>query len=148
MTGEQLFEKTWDDTRAAANVKPVRAELSTTEVREYFENLESELDGVPPEDICNFDSTNFAKDSGMKKVVCERGQKRVGRVINFSRESTSVMCGGFADGSVLPMFVVYKGCTSLYENWTAGGPPGMYIHSVDYNDCGYRSSEEYTKLCL
>ena len=109
--------------RTATNIKPARAEISREMVADYFDNIEKELDGVPPQNICNYDETNFSNDPGAKKVVCQRGTRRVERVISNSKESTSVMFSGFADGTVLPLFVVYKG-KNMYENWMSGGPPG------------------------
>ena len=109
--------------RTATNIKPARAEISREMVADYFDNIEKELDGVPPQNICNYDETNFANDPGAKKVVCQRGTRRLERVISNSKESTSVMFSGFADGTVLPLFVVYKG-KHMHENWMSGGPPG------------------------
>ena len=58
-----------------------------------------------------------------ERLVCQRGTRRVERVISNSKESTSVMFSNFADRTVLSLFVVYKG-KNMYENWTSGGPPG------------------------
>lgn len=54
--------------RKADNVKPERANLSTEQVEEYFQNLEKELEGVPPTHVFNFDETNFADDPKKKTV--------------------------------------------------------------------------------
>ena len=55
--------------RVADNVKPARAKMSKEQVEEYFHHLQQELDGVAPENIFNFDETNFTDDPKRKKVL-------------------------------------------------------------------------------
>lgn len=38
-------------------------------VREYFDNLGREMDGVPAGNIINYDETNFTDDPGSVKVT-------------------------------------------------------------------------------
>ena len=50
-------------------MKPARANVSQEDVDKYFDNLETVLSGVPPENIFNFDETNFTDDPDNKKVT-------------------------------------------------------------------------------
>ena len=55
--------------RVSDNVRPVWAKMSKEQVEEYFYNLQLELDGVAPENIFNFDGTNFTDDPKRKTVL-------------------------------------------------------------------------------
>ena len=46
-----------------------RANVKAEDIKSYFQNLRVELDGVPPENIFNFDETNFTNDPSKKKVL-------------------------------------------------------------------------------
>jgi len=108
--------------RFASNIKRKRAEVDTSVIEEYFRNLESELEGVPPQNIWNYDETNLSDDPGQKKVVTKRGCKYPERVINSTKAAVSLMFCGNAAGEVLPPYVVYK-AESLWSTWMEHGPP-------------------------
>ena len=91
--------------RMAANIKVSRAEIESATVNQFFDNYESNLEGVSKERVCNFDETNFTNDPGTNRVICKRGLKRLERKMDFSMSSTSVMLAGFADDTVLPPMV-------------------------------------------
>lgn len=86
--------------RLCSNIKRARAQISTEEIKSYFENLENSLIGKDPDCIINFDETNVSDDPGRKKVLAKRGSKRVDRVIDHSKRSTSVMFAGTATGTM------------------------------------------------
>lgn len=109
--------------RFAANIKSVRAAISIDVINTYFDNLERELEGVPPENIWNYDESNLSDDPGNKKVITKRGCKYPERILNSSKQSTSVMFCGNALGTVLPPYVVYK-AKNMYDTWMEGGPDG------------------------
>ena len=109
--------------RICQNIKPSRASLSSSTIKEFIANLAETLDGVPPSNIMNYDETNLQDDPGRKKVISKRGIKYPERVMDFSKSSISVMFAGCADGTLLPPYVCYK-ATHLYDAWTVGGPPG------------------------
>lgn len=110
-------------TRWSENIKRNRAKVSPAVVNEYFDNLEETVRDIPPENIVNFDETNFTDDPEAKKVIIRKGQKHVENVLDHSKTSYSVMFAGAADGKVLPPYVVYA-ALHLYPTWTDGGPRG------------------------
>ncbi|KAB0803063.1 hypothetical protein PPYR_00033 [Photinus pyralis] len=109
--------------RFAANIKSVRAAVTSTAINSYFDNLAKELDGVPPSNIWNYDESNLVDNPGCKKIITKRGSKYPERIINSSKQSTSVMYCGNAAGEILPPYIVYR-ATNLYDSWTQGGPQG------------------------
>ena len=62
--------------RVSDNVKAARAEVNE-EINNYFNQLESALDGIPASHIFNYDETNITDDHSAKHVVVRRGRKRV-----------------------------------------------------------------------
>jgi len=55
--------------RYADNVKVSRAAVDQTAVNEYFDNLETSLANVEPENVFNFDETNISDNPGKRKVL-------------------------------------------------------------------------------
>ncbi|KAB0805317.1 hypothetical protein PPYR_02287 [Photinus pyralis] len=78
---------------------------------------------VPPENIINYDETNFSDDPGRVKIVCKRGSKNCDRVIDATKTSISVMMAASPSGTLLPPFVVYK-AKHRYQEWEENGPLG------------------------
>ncbi|XP_063218613.1 uncharacterized protein LOC134528877 [Bacillus rossius redtenbacheri] len=109
--------------RFAHNISKKRANVTEKIVIDFFDHLEQELDGVPPENIFNFDETGINDDPRKKKVIFSRKSKHPQLVVNSSKVNYSVMFCGTANGEVLPPYVVYKGTQPLVT-WTQGGPPG------------------------
>lgn len=107
--------------RLANNIKRSRANISREVLQKYFENLEKEVQGVPPCNIFNYDETNFQDDPKNKKVLAKRGTKYVDRVMNSTKTSISVMFAGSADGTILPPYVVYK-AANMWTSWAKDGP--------------------------
>lgn len=109
--------------RLGENIKRVRASVSEEIINNYFENLQTCLEGVPPSNIINYDETNFTDDPGTIKVVVKRGSKHPERVIDNSKTSISVMIAASADGYIFPPYTVYK-AKHIYPTWIEGGIPG------------------------
>jgi len=105
----------------ADNVKTSHAEISQDTINRYFDNLESIIEGIPPENCFNYNETKVTNNPGSKKVIVRRGLKRVERKIEHSKQSISIMFCGNAIETYLPPMVVYK-AQNLYTNWTMGGP--------------------------
>ena len=117
--------------RIADNVTLSRAKISPEIVNAYFDHLEEELRGIPPDNIFNYDETNLTDDPGAKEVIVRRGRRRVERKAEHSKQSTSIMFCGNAAGDYLPPMVVYKcGSGNVYEAWTKRGPPGTQYAST------------------
>lgn len=107
--------------RMCQNIKRNRAAVSREVINDYFDCLEKELQGLPPQNIVNFDETNLCDDPGRKKIITKRGCKYPERLMNSTKASTSVMFSAAGDGSILPPYVVYK-AFHLYNSWTEEGP--------------------------
>ncbi|KAE9521258.1 hypothetical protein AGLY_018350 [Aphis glycines] len=108
-------------TRLGENIKRSRAVVSRTVVNEYFDNLEISLSGIPPQNIINYDETNFVDDPDRIKVLVRKTSKHAENIMDSSKSATSVMFSVDAAGSMLPLYVVYKS-TQLWDSWTTGGP--------------------------
>ena len=109
--------------KLASNVKRSHAAVSREVINDYFDNLKIEVEGIPAENIWNFDETNLTDDPGRKKCVVRRSCKYPERIINSSKGSTSLMFCGSAAGVLLPPYVVYKG-ERMYDAYAEGGPSG------------------------
>ncbi|XP_066930866.1 uncharacterized protein [Clytia hemisphaerica] len=127
--------------RSVDNVKPNRSGLSLEDVNKFFINLEKELDGVPPENIWNFDETNFTDDPGKKKVIVSKRRRRVERCMPHSKTSFSVMCCGNPKGEFMPPMIVYKS-KCMWENWKKHGPRGA---SYTMSKNGWFEAQSFTK---
>lgn len=92
-------------------------------INEYFTELENSLENVPPQNIINYDETNFCDDPGRQKVIVKRGARHSERYMDSSKTSVSVMMAGSAAGHILPPYVVYKSL-HLYDTWTENGIEG------------------------
>lgn len=111
--------------RFANNIKKALAMVSMESISQFFDHLNVELEGVPAENIYNYDETNWCDDPGKRKVICRRGCKHPEKVINSSKASTSVMFCGNAAGKVVPRYIIYKAEHLLWTTWTENGPPGV-----------------------
>lgn len=111
--------------RNTSNIKRTRAAVSREEVRDYFERLGKTLEGVPPENIWNYDETNLSQNPGTVKAIFKRGIKYAEEVWDQSKNSISVMFCGSASGELMPPYVVYRG-NYCYPTWGQGGAPGVH----------------------
>lgn len=107
--------------RVCQNICRKRAAVSVSEVSAFFDNLRESIQGIPPENILNYDETNLTDDPKGKKMIFRKGVKHAERVMNTSKTSISLMFACTASGVVLPPYVVYKG-ERLMDNWVLGGP--------------------------
>jgi len=109
--------------RFTSSIKRVRAGTTAETINEYFDNLEKEIVGIPPENVWNFDETNVTDDPGKKMCIIIKGVKYPERIMNSSKAAISLMYCGKAIGEVLPPYVLYKS-DCLWTTWTEGGPVG------------------------
>nr|XP_034838359.1 uncharacterized protein LOC117994536 [Maniola hyperantus] len=108
--------------RAVQNIKKARAEKTVVEFTNYFSNLEGTLINVPPQNILNYDETNLSDNPGSTKCIFKRKIKYPERILNHSKGNISIMFAASADGSLLPLYTVYKS-EHLWSAWCVGGPP-------------------------
>jgi hypothetical protein len=94
--------------RSTNAIKRARASLSRAEVKAFFDNFQKSAEGVSPENMWNFDESNLRDDPGNKKCFFKKGTKCCKRVLNTSKQATSIMVCGSAAGEMLPVMVVYR----------------------------------------
>lgn len=64
------FQRRWSHkvkVRKPTNIKRCRAKVSPEIVREYFSNLQPNVEGIPPSHIYNYDETNLKDDPGKQQ---------------------------------------------------------------------------------
>ncbi|KAK3765045.1 hypothetical protein RRG08_023563 [Elysia crispata] len=108
--------------RMCQNITKKRAGFNVETVNNYFAELSKTLQGVPPQNIINYDETNLTDDPGRRRMIFRRGVKYPERILNGTKSSTSLMLAGTAAGELLPLYVVYKS-ENLWDTWRQGGPP-------------------------
>ena len=94
--------------RLCQNISKKRAGVGHEAINLYFQELEKSLDGVPPENIINYDETNLTDDIGRWQMIFKPGARYPERILNGTKASESLMLAGTASGEVLPVYVVYK----------------------------------------
>lgn len=67
-----------------------------------------ELDGIPYENIWNYDETNVQDDTGSQKEITRRGAKYPEKILNASKACTSIMVYGSAAEELAPLYINYK----------------------------------------
>ena len=108
--------------RFAGNIKRSGAKINQETVNEYFKNLESVLEGIPPDCVFDYDETNLSDDPGRKKCLMLQGTKYLERILNNSKSCSSLMFCGSSTGQILPIYVAYK-VLNVYQGWIERGPP-------------------------
>lgn len=107
-----------------------RARIHKEVLIKFYDNLKVTLEGVPPENIINYDETNLTDDPGKKKLIVRKGMKYPERIMNSSKSPISIMFSGTASGHLLPPYVIYK-AVHLYDRWMEGGCPGtLYSRTI------------------
>ncbi|XP_050295123.1 uncharacterized protein LOC126735214 [Anthonomus grandis grandis] len=61
--------------RIAQNITHARAATDEETVKNFFDNLEAELEGIAAENIWNYDETNVVDDPGQTKIITKKGNK-------------------------------------------------------------------------
>ena len=110
-------------------IKRSRAALSREEVTDFFNNYKVSVEGVPPENIFNYDESNLRDEPGTTKCIFRKGTKYCEKVQNSSKSSISIMFCGSAAGKMLPPMVIYKS-KFLHKNWCERGPKGTVYSST------------------
>jgi hypothetical protein len=73
--------------RVANPIKRARASVSREDVQQFFAHYEQSVEGVLPENLCNYDKTNLRDDPGLKKCFFKKGQKYCEKVQNTSKQA-------------------------------------------------------------
>ena len=77
--------------RIATNISRKRAKICKIELEGYFQNIQSEIEGVPTTHIWNYDETNLRDDPGTRKYVMKRETKYPEKISDSSKIAFSVM---------------------------------------------------------
>ncbi|KAJ8886941.1 hypothetical protein PR048_013155 [Dryococelus australis] len=133
--------------RTSKNVSYARATNDEDVINMFFENLECELDGVPPHNIWNFDETNLVDDLGSKKVITRRGTKYPEQIRIASKACTSGMVFGNAAGEVVPLYINYK-AEKLWRTWAENGPDGARFNRTKSGGFDQQSFEDCSHINL
>lgn len=128
--------------RIAQNISHARAATDEEIVNNFFDNLERELEGLPPSNIWNFDETNLVDDPGQSKILTKRGTKYPERIRNSSKACTSLMVCGNAEGDLAPLYVNYKS-QKLWSTWTENGPPNARYNRTASGWFDYQIFEDW-----
>lgn len=124
----KLFLKRWSKEvklRRPRNIKRSRSKVSPAIVKEFFEHLTPNIQGIPPTHIVNYDETNLQDDPGAELAFFGGGTKYCEQSRNSSKTAVSVMFACTASGHMLPPMTVYKSAVgSCYGMWCEGGPEG------------------------
>lgn len=109
--------------RVSKNITYARASTDAEVIDKFFGHLEKELEGIPGENIWNYDETNVQDDTGSQKVITRRGARYPEKIQNASKACTSIMVCGSAAGELAPLYINYK-AEKLWSTWTENGPEG------------------------
>jgi len=88
--------------RKAANISRKRGRINEEDISQYIDRLEETLNGIPPENIVNYDESGLADDTGRRSFIFSRGVKYPEKVQNTSKTSFSVMFSASGAGELLP----------------------------------------------
>ncbi|CAG5044062.1 unnamed protein product [Parnassius apollo] len=94
--------------RLANNIKRVRAQVSEDVISNFIENIDKELESVPPENIFNYDKSNLCDDPGKKTILCRRGTKYPETTVNTTKVNCTIVFCGNAAGETVPPFIVSR----------------------------------------
>lgn len=105
---------------------------ATTEetVKQYSDNRRENLEGVPPSNIINYETTNNIDEPKSKGMIFKRGLKHAEQIINTAKATTSIMFAITRNGDVLAPYVVYKS-EQLQDTWMVGGPIVLTITELN-----------------
>ncbi len=72
------------------------------------------MEGVPPENLINFDESFLRDDPGTSKCIFKKGTKYCEKMQNTSKSSISMI--GSEAGELVPPMILYK-ALNLYTSW-------------------------------
>jgi len=72
--------------RTSNPIKRLRAAVSREEVGRFYDHFIESVEGVPPENIVNYDETNFRDDLRLRKCIVKKGTKYCETVVNTSKQ--------------------------------------------------------------
>ncbi|KAJ8931447.1 hypothetical protein NQ314_015631 [Rhamnusium bicolor] len=103
------------------NISHSRAATDEETSNHYFDNLQTEVEGVPQANIWNYDETNRVDDPVRSKVITRKGTKYPEKIRNSSKACTFLMVCENAEGWLAPVYVNYTS-QKFWSTWTGDGP--------------------------
>lgn len=112
--------------RVSKNITYARASTDAEVTDTFFGHLEKELDGIPDENIWNYDKTNVQDDPGSQKLITTRGvryqkKKIQKRIKSLPFDYCLWKCCGRV-GSALHQLQSRKALVDMDRTWTRGDP--------------------------
>ena len=68
-----------------------KAGVQKEEFVNYFENLKDGIDGIPPQNILNYDERNLSDNLGTEKLIFKGGTKYLEQILYHTKGATSIM---------------------------------------------------------
>ena len=114
----------------AVNISRKRAVVNEEIVDKFFENYKKEVEGIPPQNIFNFDETGFHDIPSKGKLLFRRSCRHPEKIENSSKSCFTVMFCGNASGEFLPPYIIFKG-KQKWTDWIYNAPPGSRLNASD-----------------
>ena len=122
----RAFRKRWQHEvkmKKPKNIKRSRAKVSPQVTKDFFKRLAPNLENIPATHLFNCDETNLRDDPEAELAFFSARSKYHEKVMDASKQCTSVMFCCSAAGEMLPPMVVFKSVNgSLYKCWCENGP--------------------------
>lgn len=112
----------------ARNISRKRAQVDKEKLDGFFENLEKELDGVPAQNIFNYDETGFHDNPQKGKYLFRRTCRNPEIIRNSTKSCYTVVFCANAAGEMLPPYFIFKGINKM-SNWILDGPKGCRMNA-------------------
>jgi hypothetical protein len=117
--------------------------FSQTEVEKFFTNLRNSLlqYRFPPHRIINIDETGIQTvPSKLPKVIAQKGQRHVGKIVGAERgETVTVVCGMSPTGIFVPPLFIFPR-KRMQQRFTENGPVGSKAIA---HPSGYMTGERF-----
>nr|CAH7745020.1 unnamed protein product [Callosobruchus chinensis] len=125
--------------KVAHDISRSRAKVDETKINSFFDNLERELEGVPPENIYNVDETGYHDVSNRKKLLFRRKCKHPDIIRNATKSCYTVVYCDNAAGEILPPYFIFK-AKQKWSDWLVGAPAGS---RMSVTNTGWIDTETY-----
>ena len=113
----------------------------------FYENLEEVYaeENYDAHHIFNVDETGFSTSPPPVKIIAEKGQRQVGKIVSAERGQTiTVVCAFSAGGDYIPPMFIFPR-VNMTNLLMKGSPPGSVGNA---SDSGYTSYEDSLVCCL
>lgn len=109
------------------NLSRKRAQVNDAILKTFFDNIDNEIDQVPPGNLYNYDETAFHDNPKKKLVLFRRGCRHPQRIRNSTKSCYTTLFCGNAEGEFIPPYIIMKG-SQKWSDWLYGAPPGTKLN--------------------